>query len=149
MRAVISRVESAHVTVANETVGAIEHGLLVYLGIGKNDSDGDLAYIVSKVAGLRVFDNGDGKLNLSIRDVQGAMLVVSQFTLYGDVRKGRRPSFEDAMPPEHAEKMYTTFIRKTEELGIPVQTGRFRADMRVTSVGAGPITIWLDSERLR
>ncbi|HVJ91074.1 MAG TPA: D-aminoacyl-tRNA deacylase [Labilithrix sp.] len=147
MRAVIQRVCWARVEVDGEVTGAIDRGLLVYLGAGKGDGDGDRAYVLSKVLGLRIFSNDAGKMDRSVVDIGGALLVVSQFTLYGDVSKGRRPSFEGAMPPEEAERAYEAFVRDARATGIRVETGRFRADMKVSSLNDGPVTIWIDSAR--
>lgn len=147
MRAVVQRVAWAKVEVDGEVVGAIERGLLVYLGAGKGDGDAERAYVLSKVLGLRIFTNADGKMDLSVVDIGGALLVVSQFTLYGDVRKGRRPSFDGAMPPEDAERAYEAFVRDARAHGITVATGKFRADMKVASLNDGPVTIWLDSAK--
>ncbi len=147
MRAVVQRVAWAKVEVAGETVGAIERGLLVYLGAGKGDGDEERAYVLGKVLGLRVFENEEGKMDKSVVDVGGALLVVSQFTLYGDVRKGRRPSFDGAMPPAEAEPAYEAFVRDARAQGITVATGRFRADMKVSSLNDGPVTIWIDSAK--
>lgn len=145
MRAVVQRVAWAKVEVSGETVGAIDRGLLVYLGAGKGDGDAERAWLLQKILGLRIFENDAGKMDKSVVDLGGALLVVSQFTLYGDVRKGRRPSFEDAMPPEDAEKAYEAFVRDAKATGIRVETGRFRADMKVSSLNDGPVTIWLDT----
>lgn len=147
MRAVVQRVDSAKVEVDGEVTGAIERGLLVYLGAGKGDTDADRAYVLSKVLGLRIFERDDGKMDLSVADVGGALLVVSQFTLYGDVRRGRRPSFDGAMPPVEAEAAYEAFVREARATGIRVETGRFRASMKVSSVNDGPVTIWIDSAK--
>lgn len=147
MRAVVQRVSSAKVEVDGEITGAIDKGLLVYLGAGKGDGDEERAYVLSKVLGLRIFENAEGKMDQSVVDVGGALLVVSQFTLYGDVRKGRRPSFDGAMPPEEAEKAYDAFVRDARATGIKVETGRFRAMMKVSSLNDGPVTIWIDSAR--
>jgi D-tyrosyl-tRNA(Tyr) deacylase len=147
VRAVVQRVAWAKVEVDGEVVGSIERGLLVYLGAGKGDDDAARAYVLSKVLGLRIFQNEDGKMNKSVSDSGGALLVVSQFTLYGDVSKGRRPSFEGAMPPEDAEQAYDAFVAEARAQGITVATGRFRADMKVSSLNDGPVTIWLDSAR--
>lgn len=147
MRAVVQRVAWAKVEVDGEVVGAIERGLLVYLGAGKGDDDAARSYVLSKVLGLRIFPNDDGKMDKSVVDIGGALLVVSQFTLYGDVSKGRRPSFEGAMPPEEAERAYERFVAEARGQGISVATGRFRADMKVSSLNDGPVTIWLDSAR--
>ncbi len=148
MRAVVQRVSEARVEVGGEVTGSIERGLLVYLGCGKEDRPDDGKWLLDKVLGLRIFP-GEGaaseKMDASVLDVGGGLLVVSQFTLYGDVRKGRRPSFEGAMPPGPAEAAYDAFVLDAKSRGLPVGTGRFRADMRVFSVGVGPVTIWLDT----
>ncbi|MBX3260303.1 MAG: D-tyrosyl-tRNA(Tyr) deacylase [Labilithrix sp.] len=156
MRAVVQRVSWAKVEVDGEVTGAIERGLLVYLGAGKGDGDAERAWLLSKVLGLRIFEGGEPleagakpKMDRSVVDVGGALLVVSQFTLYGDVSKGRRPSFEGAMPPEDAERAYEAFVRDARAAGVRVETGRFRADMKVTSLNDGPVTIWIDSARSR
>jgi D-tyrosyl-tRNA(Tyr) deacylase len=147
MRAVVQRVAWARVEVEGKLVGAIDRGLLVYLGAGKGDTDRDRAWLLSKVLGLRVFESSDGKMNLSVVDVGGALLVVSQFTLYGDVSKGRRPSFDGAMPPEDAERAYEAFVVDARSTGIRVETGRFRTNMQVSSCNDGPVTLWIDSAR--
>lgn len=147
MRAVVQRVTWAKVEVDGEVTGAIDQGLLVYLGAGKGDGDADRAYVLSKVLGLRIFENEEGKMDKSVVDVGGALLVVSQFTLYGDVRKGRRPGFEAAMPPEQAELAYEAFVKEARAQGIRVETGRFRASMKVSSLNDGPVTIWIDSAK--
>lgn len=147
MRAVVQRVAWAKVEVDGEVTGAIDRGLLVYLGAGKGDGDAERAYVLSKILGLRIFENDAGKMDLGVVDVGGALLVVSQFTLYGDVRRGRRPSFDGAMPPEEAERAYEAFIRDARAEGVRVETGRFRADMKVSSLNDGPVTIWIDSAR--
>jgi D-tyrosyl-tRNA(Tyr) deacylase len=147
MRAVVQRVSWAKVEVDGEVTGAIDEGLLVYLGAGKGDGDADRAYVLSKVLGLRIFENAEGKMDRSVVDIGGSLLVVSQFTLYGDVRKGRRPSFDAAMPPEEAERAYETFVSEARAQGIRVETGRFRAAMKVSSLNDGPVTIWIDSAR--
>jgi D-tyrosyl-tRNA(Tyr) deacylase len=145
MRAVVQRVSEARVEVGGETVGAIGRGLLVYLGVGKGDGEAERAWVLGKVLGLRIFEDGQGKMNQCVTDVGGALLVVSQFTLYGDVRRGRRPSFDEAMPPEQAERAYEAFVAEARRT-LRVETGRFRADMKVTSVNEGPVTIWIDSK---
>ncbi|HEY3815859.1 MAG TPA: D-aminoacyl-tRNA deacylase [Polyangiaceae bacterium] len=145
MRAVVQRVTSARVEVAGEVVGAIEQGLLVYLGVGRGDTDEDRAWLLAKIVGLRVFEDASGKMGRSVDEVGGAVLLVSQFTLYGDLRRGRRPSFDDAMPPEEAERVYDAAVREARSLGVRVETGRFRAEMKVFSLNDGPVTIWLDS----
>ncbi len=146
MRAVVQRVDEARVTVDGQVVGKIGKGLLVYLGAGKGDADADRAYVLSKILGLRIFENDAGKMDKSIVDVRGALLVVSQFTLYGDVRRGRRPSFDDAMPPEDAERVYEAFVADAKAQ-LHVETGRFRAHMQVTATNNGPVTIWIDSAK--
>ena len=145
MRAVVQRVLRAHVDVDGGEVGAIGAGLLVYLGVGKGDGAAERTYVLDKILGLRIFQNDAGKFDRSVVDVGGALLVVSQFTLYGDLKKGRRPSFEAAMPPEEAEPAYDAFVRDARAQ-IAVETGRFRAHMRVTSLNDGPVTLWLDSK---
>ncbi|MGD0526476.1 MAG: D-aminoacyl-tRNA deacylase [Polyangiaceae bacterium] len=145
MRAVVQRVASARVEVAGEVVGAIEQGLLAYLGFGRGDTDEDRAWVLGKLVGLRVFEDAGGKMGRSVDEVGGAVLLVSQFTLYGDLRRGRRPSFDDAMTPEDAERAYDAAVREVRATGLRVQTGRFRAEMQVHAVNDGPVTIWLDS----
>ena len=145
MRAVVQRVAWAKVEIDGAVLSAIGRGLLVYLGIGKGDDATARAYVLSKVLGLRIFQNEAGKMDRSVVDSGGALLVVSQFTLYGDLSKGRRPSFEGAMPPEEASLAYEAFVAEARGQGIEVATGRFRADMEVSSLNDGPVTIWLDS----
>ena len=140
----MQRVASARVEVAGEVVGAIEQGLLAYLGFGRGDTDEDRAWVLGKLVGLRVFEDGGGKMGRSVDEVGGAVLLVSQFTLYGDVKRGRRPSFDDAMPPAEAEKAYDAFVAEARAR-IRVETGRFRAHMRVSSLNDGPVTLWVDS----
>lgn len=147
MRAVAQRVSAAHVVVAGETVGRIERGLLVYLGAGKNDSEPDAEWMASKLSGLRVFADAAGRMSRDIGEAGGAMLVVSQFTLYGDVRKGRRPSFDDAAEPARAKALYVALCARLRERGFRVETGRFRAMMDVHCVIDGPVTILIDSEK--
>ena len=146
MRAVVQRVLWAKVEVDGEVTGAIERGLLVYLGAGTGDGVTERAYVVQKILGLRIFER-EGKMNDSVVDVGGALLVVSQFTLYGDVRRGRRPSFDAAMDPVTAEQAYDAFIADARSTGIPVATGRFRADMKVSSLNDGPVTTWIDTAK--
>jgi D-tyrosyl-tRNA(Tyr) deacylase len=148
MRAVIQRVSRADVVVDHEVVGAIERGLLVYLGAGAGDTAADVAYMAQKIRGLRVFVDEDGKMSRSVEDVSGGVLVVSQFTLYGDVRKGRRPSFTAAAPPELAEALYEDVVAALRGERLRVQTGRFRAAMNVRCEVDGPVTIQVDSRRL-
>jgi D-tyrosyl-tRNA(Tyr) deacylase len=145
MRACIQRVSSARVVVDGETVGEIGRGLLVLLGVAGGDGDSELRWMVDKVVGLRVFDDADGKMNLALGDVDGELLVVSQFTLLGDCRKGRRPSFIAAAPPEQAEQFYEQFVAGARQLGVRVATGRFRMHMHVELVNDGPVTILIDS----
>ena len=145
MRAVVQRVRHASVVVEGETVGQIGVGFLVLLGAGRDDAEEDVRYIASKVAGLRIFSDVEGKFNLSLADVGGAVLLVSQFTLYADTRKGRRPSFIDAAPPELAEALVERCAQLLREQDIPVETGRFRAHMEVSLLNDGPVTIMLDS----
>jgi D-aminoacyl-tRNA deacylase len=148
MRAVVQRVSEARVTVDGELVGEIGPGLLVYLGVGDEDADADLAYLADKDFALRVFEDEAGLMNRGVVDAGGSVLVVSQFTLYGDCRKGRRPSFVHAARPEVAEAVYERFVARLREAGVPVETGRFAAMMDVASVNDGPVTILLDSGKL-
>ena len=147
MRAVVQRVSRASVTVAGEVVGQIGRGFLVLLGVGEGDTAEDSVYLAQKIAGLRVFEDADGKMNLALAEVSGAMLVVSQFTLWGDCRKGRRPSFDKAARPEVAEPLYQAFVAAVAGEGIPTQTGRFQQHMDVELVNDGPVTLLLDSAR--
>lgn len=147
MRAVVQRVSSASVTVDGEVVGQIRKGFLVLLGISATDTNADLDYLANKLVGLRVFEDQDGKMNCSISDAQGAMLIISQFTLYADCRKGRRPSFIEAARPEIAEPIYEQFVAAVRSLGIPVETGQFQAHMDVNLVNDGPVTLLLDSSK--
>jgi len=147
MRAVVQRVARASVTVEGDVVGAIEHGLLVYLGAARGDGPPDLDYVASKVAGLRVFENEAGQMDLAVSDVGGAVLVVSQFTLFGDVRRGRRPSFTEAADPDEANTLYEAFVANLRARELPVETGRFRASMIVEAAVRGPVTILLDSRK--
>jgi D-tyrosyl-tRNA(Tyr) deacylase len=148
MRAVVQRVLSARCEVDGQLVSEIGRGLLVFLGIGKEDSVPDIDYIVDKIRHLRIFEDENQKTNLSISDVNGSIMVISQFTLYGDVRKGRRPSFDGAMPPEEAERLYNEVVSRLRTSGIKVETGRFREMMRISLINDGPMTILLDSRRL-
>jgi len=147
VRAVVQRVASASVKVESEVVGQIERGFLVLLGVGADDSDADAVTLAEKIAGLRVFEDDDGKMNLALNDVDGRMLVVSQFTLFGDCRKGRRPSFVDAARPEQAERFYESFVAEVQGQGIQVETGRFQTHMDVSLVNDGPVTLLLDSRK--
>ena len=147
MRAVAQRVGAAHVVVAGETVGRIGKGLLVYLGAGKADADQDAEWMAEKLAGLRIFADGDGRMARDVREQGGDVLVVPQFTLFGDVRKGRRPSFDSAADPGRAEALYHSVCSSLAVRGLRVETGRFRAMMEVHCVVDGPVTILVDSER--
>jgi D-aminoacyl-tRNA deacylase len=147
VRAVLQRVVHASVTVAGREVGAIEGGLLVLLGIEAGDGPTDRDYLVGKIHDVRVFPDEEGRMNRSVADVGGAVLVVSQFTLCGDMRKGRRPSFDLAAPPEQARLLYDDTVRALRDAGLPVQTGEFQAMMQVSLVNDGPVTILLDSRR--
>ena len=145
MRAVLQRVSRAAVIIEGETVGAIERGLLVLLGVAPTDQPSDAKWLAEKVAGLRIFNDADGKMNLGVADVGGALLVVSQFTLYGDCRKGRRPSFIGAAGPAIAVPLYEAFVNALRALGLPVATGRFGAMMQVELINDGPVTLIVDS----
>ncbi|MDH3997721.1 MAG: D-aminoacyl-tRNA deacylase [Desulfuromonadales bacterium] len=147
MRAVIQRVSRASVTVAEQTVGAIDQGLMVLLGVARGDDAADVKYLVDKTAGLRIFEDDNGKMNRSVVDISGGILVVSQFTLLGDCRKGRRPGFTDAAPPELADELYQNYVEMLRERGIRIATGVFRAEMQVALVNDGPVTLMLDSKR--
>jgi D-aminoacyl-tRNA deacylase len=146
MRAILQRVRRASVVVGIETVGQIDRGLLILLGVHRNDTAEQARWLADKTAGLRIFEDAAGKMNVAVRDVGGSILVVSQFTLYGDCAKGRRPSFIDAAPPEIAEPLYEQFAMQLRSLGIPVQTGRFGADMQVELVNDGPVTLIIDRD---
>lgn len=147
MRAVVQRVSEASVTVDGSVVGEIQRGFLVLLGVAEADSTDDAYWIASKIAGLRVFEDTDEKMNLALADVSGAVLLVSQFTLYGDCRKGRRPSFVDAARPEKAVALYQTVATELRSLGVPVETGTFQAQMQVRLLNDGPVTLLLDSTK--
>ena len=147
MRAVVQRVCSASVTVNGRTVGSIGRGLLVLLGVGRADTGKDVTYIVDKIERLRVFADGDGTMNLSVNDVNGSVLVVSQFTLYGDCRRGRRPSYINASEPETARLRYEAVVARLRRDGLPVETGEFQAMMKVDSINDGPVTLLLDSSK--
>lgn len=148
MRAVVQRVTSASVSVDNEVIGQINHGFMVLLGVMQGDTEDDAAYITDKIVNLRVFSDDEGKMNRSLLDVGGALLLVSQFTLAGDARKGRRPSFSRAESPEAAQRMIEGMVSKFKSQGISVATGSFGADMQVSLVNDGPVTILLDSSKL-
>lgn len=148
MRAVVQRVKSAEVRIGQMVVGRIGRGLLVFLGVGSADTPADADYLAEKIPHLRVFEDEDGKMNRSLRDVGGAMLVVSQFTLYGDCRRGRRPSYTAAAPPDQALQLYEYFVAKVRESGLPVETGVFQEMMDVDLINDGPVTILLDSQKV-
>jgi|TARA_B100000315_G_scaffold173602_1_gene162031 D-tyrosyl-tRNA(Tyr) deacylase len=147
VRAVVQRVKSARVTVADRVVGEIDHGLLVLLGVAESDGHADVAYLARKLLGLRVFDDPAGKMNLSVQERGGAVLIVSQFTLCGDTRRGRRPSYDAAAPPEVARPIYEALVDEVRRSGVRVATGEFQAMMDVASVNDGPVTLLLDSEK--
>ena len=148
MRAVVQRVSRASVAVRGETAGQIGLGLLVLLGVGQDDTEADAAYLADKVAALRIFEDSQGKMNFSVSDAGGAVLAVSQFTLYGDIRGGRRPSFIAAARPEQAERLYEHFVARIRSTGLQCETGRFQQMMSVELVNEGPVTILLDSKKL-
>ncbi len=147
MRAVVQRVSRAQVTVNGEITGQIGLGLLVLLGVGRDDTEADAIYLAEKIAGLRVFEDDQGKMNRSVQDVEGSVLAVSQFTLYGDVTRGKRPSFDAAAPPEKARQLYDFFVEQIRAAGLRCETGRFQEMMQVELVNEGPVTILLDSGR--
>ncbi len=147
MRAVVQRVKHSSVEVAGQTVGQIGRGLNVLLGVDQNDSEKDIVYLVEKIVNLRIFDDADGVMNLSLKDIAGEMLVVSQFTLMADARKGRRPSYAHAAKPELARDYYQRFIASVEQMGIAVASGQFQAEMLVAIENDGPVTILLDSHK--
>ena len=148
MRAVVQRVTRASVRVGDETVGRIDHGFCVLVGVANDDTEADAAALADKVVGLRVFEDEAGKMNLDLAQVKGSLLCVSQFTLLGDVRRGRRPSFTDAMAPEPAAVLFDRFCAECRKHAVPVETGRFRAEMLVELVNDGPITVLLDTKRV-
>lgn len=148
MRTVVQRVSSAHVIVDGETVGQIESGLLTLIGVERGDEERDVNYTIDKIVGLRVFEDADGKMNLPIAEAGGAVLAVSQFTLLGDVRKGRRPSFITAADPETGNRLYEQVVNGLRNKGLQVETGKFQTDMKVHLINDGPVTILLDSRKL-
>lgn len=148
MRAVVQRVSQASATVDGRTVGSIAPGLLVYVGVARDDTPADAAVLAEKVVGLRVFDDGNGVMNLSVQQSRGSILAVSAFTTQGDARRGRRPSYQLAAPPEQAEPLYDAFCANLSELGLRVERGRFRAEMKVASVNDGPVCILLDTRKV-
>ena len=145
MRAVVQRVSRAKVTVKGRTAGEIALGLLVLLGVGREDTESDVNYLAEKIAGLRIFEDADEKMSRSVVDVRGSVLIVSQFTLYGDVRRGKRPSFDAAAAPDSARKLYELFVERIRSSGLRCETGRFQEMMQVELVNEGPVTILLDS----
>jgi len=147
MRAVVQRVSRAKVTVAGDLTGEIGLGLLVLLGVGRQDAEADADYLADKISGLRIFEDEAGKMNRSVIDIEGAVLVVSQFTLYGDVRKGKRPSFDEAAPPQRARELYEYLVSRIRASGLRCETGRFQEMMQVELVNQGPVTILLDSKK--
>lgn len=147
MRAVVQRVKRASCSVNEQIVGKIDKGILLFLGIGGEDEDKDLKYLVDKVLGLRIFSDEEGKMNLSLEDIDGEILIISQFTLYGDVRKGKRPSFTKSAPPDMGERYYEQFIEEVRARGIKAETGEFGADMDIELINDGPVTILLDSKK--
>ena len=147
MRAVVQRVRRASVRISGQTVGEIAQGLLVLVGVGQNDSEAAAVYLADKIAGLRIFDYDAGRMNRAVGEIGGAVLVVSQFTLLGDVRRGKRPSFDAAARPEAARKLYEYFVEELRARGLRCETGRFQEMMEVELVNDGPVTILLDSEK--
>jgi len=147
MRAVLQRVSEARVRVNGEIVGEIGRGLLVLLGVGQEDSEADARFLAEKTAGLRIFEDAQGKMNLAVEEVAGAVLVVSQFTLYGDCRQGRRPGFSAAAPPAQADALYRQYVERLRARGLPVATGMFQAAMAVELINDGPVTLLLDSHK--
>ncbi|MBI4767760.1 MAG: D-tyrosyl-tRNA(Tyr) deacylase [Deltaproteobacteria bacterium] len=147
MRLVIQRVKEARVIIKEEIVGEIGRGLLVFLGVGREDTEADVDYLLDKIIHLRIFPDGQEKFNLSLKDVVGALLVVSQFTLWGDCRKGRRPSFSESAPAATAQPLYELFVEKARQRGIPIACGRFQEMMEVHSINDGPVTLLLDSKK--
>ena len=145
MRAVVQRVSGGQVEIGGMVVGKIGQGLVVLLGVGQGDSQGDIDYLAEKIVNLRIFEDAGGKMNLSLLDTVGSLLVVSQFTLYGDCRKGRRPGFDAAARPEAAKALYESFVEKCREYGVKVETGVFQAEMQVSLTNDGPVTLLLDS----
>ena len=148
MRAVVQRVLNASVTISGLEISAIAQGMLVLIGVGPEDNAGDVQYIAEKLSGLRIFTDPAGKMNLSLSEINGEILAVSQFTLYGDARKGRRPSFSGAAPPEKAELLYEELLKKLKQSGLNVKAGVFGADMQISLINDGPVTLLLDSSKL-
>ena len=148
MRAVVQRVKKGSVEIEEKVVGKIEKGLVILLGVGKNDTEKEVEYLAEKIVNLRIFEDKEGKMNLSVKDITGQILVISQFTLYGDCKKGRRPSFIFASFPDKAVKLYDYFVKFIKNYGLKVETGQFQARMLVKIFNNGPVTILLDSEKL-
>ena len=148
MRALIQRVKRASVTINSQIIGKINEGLLIFLGVGEDDTEKQVQYLVEKCTGLRIFTDEQDKMNLSVKDIKGEILVVSQFTLYGDCKKGKRPSFVRAARPETAIPLYESFIAHCKNTGLNIQTGEFGADMQIELINDGPVTIWLDTEEM-
>jgi D-tyrosyl-tRNA(Tyr) deacylase len=148
MRAIVQRVLSASVSVEGESISSIGPGLLVLAAVGKGDTESDISTMANKLCDLRIFEDSDGKMNLNVSQIGGAILLVSQFTLYGDVRKGNRPSFDGAELPVEAQRLFEQLVSKVRERGLPVSTGKFRAHMKVSLINDGPVTILLDSKKL-
>ncbi|PZC42423.1 MAG: D-tyrosyl-tRNA(Tyr) deacylase [Chloroflexi bacterium] len=146
MRIILQRVKSANVKVSDSVVGEIQKGLLVFVGIAAEDNDEDVDYIVGKTLGLRIFNNEKGKFDLSVQDIKGDLLIVSQFTLYADTKKGKRPSFISAMEPNDALKLFNITVRKFKASGLKVETGKFQEEMHVSLINDGPVTIFIDSK---
>jgi len=142
----IQRVSEARVSVASSTIGSIRIGLLVFVGISRQDTAADVDYAVQKMVGLRIFPDAAGKMNCTVQEAGGSLLLVSQFTLYGDCRKGKRPSFDRAAPPAEAQTLYNYFVEAARRSPVPVETGVFQAEMKVQLVNEGPVTIWIDTE---
>ena len=147
MRAVVQRVSRAQVAVQGEVTGRINRGIVVLLAVGKDDAESDADYIADKIVGLRIFEDENGKMNLAVSDIRGNILVVSQFTLYGDVRRGKRPSYDQAAPPQQARELYEYFVERIRATGLVCETGRFQETMQVELVNDGPVTIILDSAK--
>ena len=147
MRAVVQRVKNSEVKVDDNIIGSIDSGLLVFLGIGNEDAMDDIDYLIDKIVNLRVFEDQEGKMNLSALDLEKEIMIISQFTLYGDCRKGRRPSFFDAAPPDQAERLYDVFVNKINNYDLKIATGEFQAMMDIDLVNDGPVTLLLDSNK--
>ncbi len=148
MRAVVQRVKKGSVEIEEKEIGKIEKGLVILLGVGQNDTEKDAEYLAEKIVNLRIFEDKEGKMNLSVKDINGQILVISQFTLYGDCKKGRRPSFISAALPDKAVKLYDYFVKSIKNYGLKIETGEFQAMMLVKIYNDGPVTILLDSEKL-